>query len=647
MTLKAETSRLLELVIHSLYTKHEIFLRELISNASDALDRLSLEALTDPDRLTPGETLEIHLDVDPAARRLTIRDNGIGMSRAEVIDHIGTIARSGTSEFAATLTSAERQARALDLIGRFGVGFYSSFMVATKVTVLTRREGEARGTRWESAGDIHYQITDADDVPRGTSVILELKPAAETDGVDYTDRWVLGRIVKRYADFVAHPIVYLGPAPDAALAEGDIAATTPSRAVLNSQKPIWTRPEAEVSAEAYAEFYRHISHDGTEPLRRMSFRAEGRWEYHALLFVPSQAPYDLYYHAAPFGLQLYAQRMLIIEASQELLPRYLRFLKGVVDGSDLPLNVSRDSLQHAHHMTAIRRWLTRKVLDAFSKLREQDAETYTKLWTQFGRALKEGVSEDYDNKDRLVSLLLFESSAHPSHRTTLSEYVQRMKPEQAEILYLTGTSRGQIERSPHVEQVLARGYELLYLTEPVDELVVQSLTEFEQRPLRSVATSTLDLGAAPATPEAPDDEIPEGKFNRAVAAIAAHLGSRVHAVTLSRRLTTSPACLTNAEFAYSPHIERLLRAGQEGDSTHRRTLELNPRHAILRALHQRVERDPTDPAIALAADLLLGWAVLAEGSTLSDPAAFTGRLSELLVTALGSREDAMTVPGSS
>jgi molecular chaperone HtpG len=618
LTLEAETSRLLDLVVHSLYTQPQIFLRELISNASDALDRYKYESLLHPELLEDGDELAIHLEVDPEARTLTVRDNGLGMSRDEVISNIGTIARSGTKEFQDGLAN---RAGTLDLIGRFGVGFYSCFIVAKKVTLLTRRAGEPSGTRWESQGTIHYTVDDAPDASRGTSVTLHLKPAdADNEIEDYTDRLVLSAIVKRYADFVGFPIKYIGPRTT--FAEADLSPVTESAPItLNSMKPIWARPSAEVSEEEYAEFYRHVSQNWDAPLLRMSFTAEGRWEYRALIFVPAHAPYDLFYHSVEFGLQLYSQRVLIIENCQDLIPRYLRFIKGVVDAADLPLNVSRQTLQRTYYLTAIRKWVSRKVIDTLGKLRDREPEKYMTLWREFGRAIKEGVSEDYENKDRLEELLFFQSSFHPTDLVSLSTYVERMKSDQTDIFFIAGESRASIESSPHIEAALAKGYEVLYFTEPVDELLAQSLREYKGHRLRSLAK-----GDAPWS-DATGSDSPEVPLSDLLNAIGTHLQSRVRRVKLSGRLITSPACLTSDEFGMSPRVERLLNGK---DTIHRRVLELNAGHAIIKALHERFAKNPADPVIVEAADFLLSIAILAEGTPLPDAAAFVKQLTNLV-----------------
>src|SRR5499426_2389850 len=437
---QAEARQVLDLMIHSLYTNKEIFLRELVSNASDALDRLRFEALSNPELIGSDDKLEIWIESDPDARTLTISDNGIGMSRDEVIANIGTIAKSGTRELLQTLRERKNSDTLTTLIGQFGVGFYSAFMVADRVTLVTRRAGEDKATRWESTGDGTFTVTEASRFTRGTSITLHLKKFGDDQEIDnFADKWVIERIVKRYSDFVAYPIIYKDK-------EGKEADKT-----LNSMKPIWTRPRSEVKDEEYKEFYKHISHDWNEPLTIWSFRAEGRSEYQALLFVPSQAPFDLFYTTGKFGLHLYVRRVLIMEHCEELLPTYLRFVRGVVDSADLPLNVSRQRLQEDRHISQIRKWLTKKVLDSLEEMQGNEPQKYVEFWKQFGRVLKEGPSTDFDQKDKLISLSLFESSADPEKLTTFSEYVARMQPDQNAIYYITGPSRRAVENSPHLE----------------------------------------------------------------------------------------------------------------------------------------------------------------------------------------------------
>jgi molecular chaperone HtpG len=631
MTLQSETSRLLELVVHSLYTRPEIFLRELVSNASDALDRLRFDSLSRAERLDECGPPEIRIEVNPTARTLTVRDNGIGMTRDEVVRHIGTIASSGTSEFQARLNSSDGRSRALDLIGRFGVGFYSCFMVADSVVVVTRQAGEQRGTRWACAGKVEYTVSDAEDAAQGTAVTLHLKPVDLDAGLeDYTDATVVRRIVKRYADFVEYPVVFVSTGAPAVSDAPPADSAVPAAIALNSMRPIWTRPPSDVSEEDYAEWYRHMSGDWNEPILRLSWKAEGRWEYSALLFVPARAPFDLYYYGVTYGLQLYSQRVLIADRCEELLPRYLRFLRGVVDVADLPLNVSRDRLQHAHHLTGIRRWLTKKTVATLALMREQDAQKYLAIWREFGRALKEGISEDGEYRAQLAPILLFESTAHASELTTLAEYVARIRPGQQHIYYLGGESRPSIERSPHLEALRTRGYEILLLTEPVDELVVQALGEYDGRPLQSAAKGEVDLSDG-SEPERRSDDTPDaGMLAQLLAELGKHLAPHVHNVRLSKRLTVSPACLADGDLDLPPHIQRLLQRGGGASAHPRRILEVNAQHALVKRLCDRVRTHGADDAFRATADLLLGCAVLAEGSELPDPVVFNARLVELL-----------------
>src|SRR5215469_2653639 len=448
---QAEARQVLDLMIHSLYTNKEIFLRELISNASDALDRLRFEALSKPELIGPDEKLEIWIESDPNARTLTISDNGIGMSRDEVIANIGTIAKSGTRELLQALREKQQTSETLTtLIGQFGVGFYSAFMVADRVTLVTRRAGEDKATQWESAGDGSFTITDASKFTRGTSITLHLKKFEEDAEIaDFTSKWTIEQIVKRYSDFVAYPVIFKDK-------DGKEADKT-----LNSMKPIWTRPRSEVTDEEYKEFYKHISHDWNEPMLTWSFRAEGRSEYQALLFVPSEAPFDLFYTTGKFGLHLYVRRVLIMEHCEELLPSYLRFIRGVVD--------------------------------SLEELQKNEGDKYAELWKQFGRVLKEGIT-DFDNKEKLTGLYLFESSNSPDKPATLRDYVGRMKSDQSAIYYLTGPSRRAVENSPHLEGFRDKGYEVLYLVDPVDEMLVQWLPEFEGKKLKSIGKGVADFG---------------------------------------------------------------------------------------------------------------------------------------------------------
>ena len=638
-TFQAETKQLLNLVIHSLYTNKDIFLRELISNASDALDKLRFESLTKPELLPDAAALEIRLDTNKQDRTLTITDNGIGMSRDEVVTNIGTIAKSGTKTLLEQAQKEGESPEALsELIGRFGVGFYSAFMVADKVSLVTRRAGEEAATQWESTGDGEYSLQSAERDHSGTSITLHLMPADNENGIeDYTEPWVLTSIAKRHSDFVTYPIKNeqqreeIERDDEGKPKEGVEPTIVIEDKTLNSMKPIWTRSQSDVSEEEYTEFYKHISHDWNEPLKTLNFRAEGRFEFQALVFLPSQAPFDLSFHASPFGLQLYAQRVMIMEQCEDLIPRYLRFLKGVVDSADLPLNVSRQRLQQDRHITQIRNWLTKKVLDSLGYLAQNDAEAYLKFWEPFGRVLKEGLSTDFENKERIAPLLLFPSSKEPEKLVSLKEYVERMPLAQPEIFYLTGESRNAVENSPHLEAFKEKGHEVLYLIDPVDELVVQSLTEFEGKKLKSIGKGTVQLGSESEREKAEEELKQKSEsYTDLLQMLQNTLDEHIKEVRLSNRLTSSPVCLVSEDGEHSPQMERLLQQAQQDIPKQRRIMELNPTHPLLEKLQGRFQQDKADPTLKAYAELLFGYGLLAEGSEITDPVSFNKHLVELM-----------------
>ena len=636
---QAETTELLNLVINSLYTSKDIFLRELISNASDALDRLRFEAVTRPELIPEGHVDEIRLEVDGAARTLTIHDSGIGMSHDEVVTNIGTIAQSGTRELLKQASQGASSELLSKLIGQFGVGFYASFMVADEVSLVTRRAGEDTATLWESTGEGQYDLSETRRESCGTSITLHLKEVDDDAGLhDYADPLVLRDIVKRYSDFITHPVVCAMERTDVERdAEGKIVEGAPSKTVvedrvLNAMRPIWTRPPAEVGKEEYAEFYRHLSHDWTEPLETLSLKAEGRLEYRALLFIPSLVPLDLGAGAMVFGLQLYAKSVMITERCEDLLEPWLRFVRGVVDSADLPLNISREMLQQDRHIVQIRKWLTGRIVKDLGELQKSDIDRYRTFWRAFGRILKEGVVVASEHRDRLADLLLFSSSADPEGLTSLADYLGRMKPGQKEIYYLTGESRRVLEGSPHLETFSERGYEVLFLTDPVDELMVETLTEFKGRAVRSAARGELDLG----DDDQQRDQARKDLENRAselgglLETLQKHLADRVREVRLSTRLTTSPAVLVAGEHDISPQLQRILRGSQMEMPAQLRILELNPEHPVVEKLAARFEADAGDVLIGETAELLLASAMVAEGSAVPDPARFNALLADAL-----------------
>lgn len=626
MEFQAEARQVLDLMIHSLYTNKEIFLRELISNASDALDRLRVESLTNANLLGNDDRFEIVVETNSAERMLIVHDSGIGMSREEVVENIGTIAKSGTRELLETLKTQSSEVAAR-LIGRFGVGFYAAFMVADKVSLVTRRAGEAKATLWESTGDGTYTISETDKFSRGTSITLHLKPTEEDSGdEDFTSEWTVGRIVKQYSDFVSYPITFKGQKPDSD--EKEIEADAKP---LNSMKPIWAREESEVTEEEYTEFYKHVSHDWNPPLRHFSFRAEGRIEYQALLYLPSEPPMDLFFDTGKFGLHLYVRHVLIMENCEDLLPRYLRFVKGMIDSADLPLNISRQRLQEDRHITQIRKWVARKVLDTLATMAKDEAEAYEKLWGHFGRVLKEGVAFDFENKDRLVPLLRFRSSTEGDALTSLADYVARMKPDQKDIYYLTGDSADTIASSPHLEALASRDLEVLFLTDPVDEIAVQGIGQFEEHDLKSVGKGSVALGTDEEQNQTRKDlNARQVEFVDLMTLLKTTLSAHVKEVRLTNRLTNSPACLVVSDEDMSPQLARMLRAQQGNVPDQQRILELNPDHPIVQKLRERIGADAKDPLINDYAELLYGGALIAEGSDLNDPARFSEALTKLM-----------------
>jgi molecular chaperone HtpG len=632
---QAEARQLLDLMVHSVYSDKDSFLRELISNASDALDKLRIEAFRNKD-LDPDGTatsdLHIEIEANKDARTLTIRDNGIGMTRAEVVDLIGTLAKSGTAELRQQLREAKNAAVSEELIGQFGIGFYSTFMVADKVELLTRKAGESAATRWESSGDGTYTIASVEDAPQGTSVTLHLKPEDKEDALhDYTSEWKIRTLVKKYSDFIAWPIRMEVEVRTPASEEGGEETVAKETQTLNSMKALWARPKDEVSDDEYKEFYKHIAHAWDEPLEVISMKAEGTFEYQALLFIPSHAPFDLYEPGADIGVQLYVKRVFIMGDCDELMPRYLRFIKGVVDAQDLSLNVSREILQQDRQINAIRRRLTKKVLSTIKELQSDRPEDYRTFWGQFGKVLKEGLMRDIDNQETLLQVSSFGSTHSDDELTTLTEYVERMKDGQRQIFYATGESRQQILNSPHLEAFKAKGYEVLLLTDAVDEIWLGTVTEFDGKPLQSVAKGEVDLDTEEEkTAHQAERKEREKDFADLLSWLKETLSEHVKEVRLSTRLTESPACLITDAFGITPTLARMYRASGQDVPIEKRTLELNPDHPLVTGLQQAHKDRADDPSVAETAELLYGTALLAEGGTPEDPARFAELLADRL-----------------
>jgi molecular chaperone HtpG len=610
---QTEVRRLLDLMIHSLYSNKEIFLRELISNASDAADKLRFEALKN-DALYEGDSeLKIRVTYDKSSRTLTVSDNGIGMSRAEVIDNIGTIAKSGTREFLTHLGTD--QAENARLIGQFGVGFYSAFIVAERVTVLTRRAGldPTQGVRWESDGKGEYTIESVERATRGTEVVLHLK-----DGEDeFLDGYRLRAIVRKYSDHIPIPILM----PQ----EG----TEPSDEPVNRASALWARPKNEIKPEEYDEFYKHVAHDFDAPLAYVHSRVEGKQEYISLLYVPARAPFDLWDRDRRHGLKLYVRRVFIMDDPERLLPNYLRFVRGVIDSNDLPLNISREILQHSKDIDAIRAGSVKKVLDLLGDLAEKQKDKFATFWREFGRVLKEGVIEDHANRETIAKLLRFSStrSAGDTQDVSLADYVSAMKPGQDKIYYLTASSAAAAKDSPHLEIFRRKGVEVLLLTDRIDEWLVSHLTEFAGKRLVSVAKGDLDLGAIADADERKQHEQAEAAFKPLVERMQQSLGERVKQVRVTHRLTDSPACLVVEEDDMSMRLGELLKAAGQSVPATKPILEINPQHPLVKQLQSETD----DKRFADWAHVLFDESWLYERGQLEDPAGFVRRVNELLL----------------
>ncbi|MFC5300822.1 molecular chaperone HtpG [Azospira restricta] len=615
---QAEVKQLLHLMIHSLYSNKEIFLRELISNASDACDKLRFEALDNPGLFESDSELKIRVAYDKDARTITISDNGIGLSREEAVAHLGTIAKSGTREFFSSLTGD--QAKDAHLIGQFGVGFYSSFIVADKVTVISRRAGQNKdqAIRWESAGEGDFSIEMVEKEGRGTDVILHLR-----DGEDeFLGGWKLKSILKKYSDHITLPILM----QKEEWKDGEQVKTDEDETV-NQASALWARPKSEISEEQYKEFYKHVAHDFEDPLAWTHARVEGKQEYTQLLYIPSRAPFDLFERGARHGVKLYVKRVFIMDDAEQLMPLYLRFVRGIVDSADLPLNVSREILQQSKDIDTIKGGCVKKVLGMIEDLAENDAEKFATFWKEFGRVLKEGVGEDHANKERIAKLLRFASTKNDTADETVSlaDYVSRMKDGQDKIYYVTAETFTAAKNSPHLEIFRKKGIEVLLLSERVDEWVVGSLTEFDGKQLQSVAKGGLDLGTLEDEAEKKEAEKAADEYKELVGKIRAELGDKVKDVRVTHRLTDSPSCIVADEHDLGGNLARILKAAGQKMPGSKPILEINPNHLAV----QRLKYEET--RFSDWANLLLEQATLAEGGTLEDPAGFVKRINDLML----------------
>jgi molecular chaperone HtpG len=621
---QAEVKQLLQLMIHSLYSNKEIVLRELISNASDAADKLRFEAISNGSLYENDSDLKIRVAFDKAARTLTISDNGIGMRREEVINNIGTIAKSGTKEFFQNLTGD--QAKDANLIGQFGVGFYSSFIIADKVTLITRRAGESQATKWESAGEGDFTLETVEKAGRGTDVILHLR----ADEDEFLNDWKLKTIIRKYSDHITLPIVMKKSEwKDGEDGKGGEMVQTDEDETINKASALWARSKNDITEDEYHEFYKHVSHDYENPLAYTHNRVEGKQEYISLLYIPSKAPFDLYDRERRQGIKLYVKRVFIMEDAEKLMPQYLRFVRGVIDSADLPLNVSREILQDSRDVAAIKNGSVKKVLGLLEDLAENKPEDYAKFWEQFGRVLKEGPGEDWSNKDKIASLLRF-ASTHTDNDTqnvSLKDYISRMKPEQEAIYYITADTFAAAQHSPHLEIFRKKGIEVLLMSDKVDEWLLGSLTEFEGKKLQSIAKGDLDLGKLQDESEKEAQKKVEEEAKSLVERIKSTLGDAVKEVRVTHRLTDSPACLVAGEHDLSGNLARILKAAGQKAPDSKPILEINPSHRLV----ERLKAEADDAKFGDYVHVLFDQALLAEGGQLEDPASFVKRMNALIV----------------
>ncbi len=633
---QTEVQQLLDLVIHSLYSNRDIFLRELVSNSSDAIDKARFESHTNQAILENNPEWKIKLIPDKDAGTLTISDNGIGMGMEEVEANIGTIAQSGTRTFLQNLKEKNIQDHP-ELIGQFGVGFYASFMAADKVTLVTRRAGadKTAATRWESVGDGTYTIEECSKETRGTDVVLHLKEEMR----EYLDEWRIRSIIKKYSDYVQYPVVMditreeLPQGIDGKPIEGAEKIKKTEEETLNSMKAIWARPKSEITEEEYSEFYKHISHDFNNPLKTIHYSAEGTSEFKALLYIPEQKPFDLFLHEQRKGVHLYVKRVFITDKCENLLPDYLRFVKGVVDSSDLPLNVSREILQEDLQIKKIQKNLVGKILGTLAEMKEKTPDEYLKFYKEFGSVLKEGIHFDFANKEKLQDLVLFESTkTEPGAFVSLKEYAGRMPEAQKDIYYITGAGRKAVENSPHLEICRKKDFEVLFMTDPIDEWVVQSLTEYDGKKLKSVLKGELEVETDEEKKEKEAKKEEDRKhFLGLLEFIKDKLADKVKEVRLSGRLTDSACCLVAEEYGLNANMERILKAMNQDIPESKRILELNPDHPIMRILNGLYEKDRGNSKLADYCELLYDQALLTEGSPITDPLKFTRLISELMV----------------
>jgi len=620
---QAEVKQLMQLMIHSLYSNKEIVLRELISNASDAADKLRFEALANSTLYENDSELKITIGFDKAKRTVTISDNGIGMSRDEVIANIGTIAKSGTKEFFNSLTGDE--AKDANLIGQFGVGFYSSFIIADKVTLTTRRAGSKEAVQWQSAGEGDYTLESANKASRGTDVVLHLREGED----EFLNDWQLKSIIRKYSDHITLPIVMKKSEwKEGEDGKGGEMVTTDELETVNKASALWARSKNDLTEEEYHEFYKHVSHDYEAPLAYTHSRVEGKQEYISLLYIPSKAPFDLYDRERRQGIKLYVKRVFIMEEADKLMPQYLRFVRGVIDSADLPLNVSREILQDSRDVEAIKNGSVKKVLGLLEDMAKDKPDDYAKFWAAFGRVLKEGPGEDFANKDKISGLLRFASTRMDSdlQSVSLNDYIEKMQPEQKAIYYITADSYAAAKNSPHLEIFRKKNIEVLLLSDKVDEWLLGSLTEFAGKKLQSIAKGDLDLGDLETDTEKEIQKKIEEEAKPLIERVKASLGESVKEVRVTHRLTDSPACLVAGEHDLSGNMARILKAAGQNAPESKPILEINPSHKLVK----RLEAETEDAKFSDLAHLVFDQALLAEGGQLNDPASFVKRMNNLI-----------------
>lgn len=626
---KTEVQQLMNIIINSLYSHQEIFLRELISNASDAIDKLRFKAQTEPDILSADPEYKIKITVDKKKRTLEIADNGIGMTYDEVAENIGTIAKSGTASFLEAAAAAKKpELLTPEFIGQFGVGFYSAFIVASKITLVTRAAGSNKATRWVSAGDGSYTIEETKKDFRGTTVILSLKKA-EKDEQDFTEEWTIRSIIKKHSDFVAYPILMDVERTEPVLdkegkPDGSKTTKVVKEETLNSMKAIWTTDKKEISDEEYKEFYNHISHDWNPPLAHLHVKLEGATEYSALLYVPSRAPFDFFRQDQKHGIQLYSKRVFIMENCKELMPSYLAFVKGVVDAPDLNLNVSREILQQDALVKNIRKNLVKKTLELLGNL---EKDKYEQFFKEFGSLLKSGISMDYDNRDKISALLRYQTTRSEGALISLADYVSRMQPDQDGIYYITGENLTTLLNSPHLERLKEKDYEVLLMTDPMDEWVLRDLHEYEKKPFKSAEKGDLDIGKQA-------DDQKKDEYHALFEYIKTQLDAQVKEVKPSTHLKDSVACLSGDVNDMSAYLEKVLKATGQEQPPVKRVLELNMEHPLLAKIKTIFEDDKDAPLLKDYSDLLFDMAVIAGGGKIDNPSRFSKMIGDLMTNSL-------------